>query len=234
MIPVQDIIKRVQDLSRKDKSGYMSSEELTRDLNETQQMLMDYYWDRFSNSQDGIDSLNPFIKEVELQIKNGFVDFPDDYRHRIEMGNVFIENQYGDNCSVSNPKVTEAELRYLHPSEERLTVTSHIRKPSVEKKRIYHSFVNNRIKILPKETVGYVVLKYLAQPPVAIYATTINPTTDKEEYDASNSVDLEWNAQDLHNIVDIMLLFKAIEVRESALVNWVMARKRIVDENPVK
>jgi len=234
MIPVLDIFKRVQDLSRKDKSGYMSSEEFTRDLNETQQILMDYRWDRFAKKQITIDSLNPFVKEVELRIDKGFVDFPEDYRHRIEMGNVFVENVYNEDCTVSNPSVEETELRYLAPNEERLTMSSFIRRPNIAKKRIYHTFVNNRIKILPKETIGYVVLKYLSQPPDAIYATVVNPTSDKEDYDAGTSVDLIWNRQDLHDIVDIMLLFKGIEVRESALISWVMNRKRIVDDSQVQ
>ena len=234
MISVLDIVKGLEDLSRKDKSGYMSSEEITRDMNRAQQILMSYRWDRYSKKEATIDSLNPFVKEQQLQIVKGFVDFPSDYRHRIEMGNIFIENAHNDDCTVSNPTVTESELRYLAPNEERLTLSSPIRKPSIAKKRIYHTFVNNKIKILPKETVGYVVSKYLSQPPVAKYATIVNPATDKEEYDPSNSIDLQWNPQDITHFIDLMLLFKGLSTRESALINWVMTRKRIVDENPIQ
>lgn len=229
MISVEFIFNRVRDLARKDKSGYMSDLEFNRNLNETQHILLDYYYERFGDGQYGQDSINPFLKELLLPITNGFVDFPDDYRHRVEVGNVHVENVYTADCKVNNPKVEEYPLLYLHPDEERQTMASAIRRPSKEKKLIYHTFVNNRIKILPKTIVGNIALKYISQPPEAIYATTLNTDTDKQEYDAANSVDLIWNEQDKHNIVDIMLLFLGIQIRESALINWVMARKRITN-----
>jgi hypothetical protein len=233
MIQVVDIFNRVRDLSKKDKSGYLSSEEFNRNLNETQQILLDYYFERFGRDQYDQDSINPFLKEERLPIVNGFVDFPSDYRHRVEVGNIYIENVYNSDCTVSNPKVEELALRYLHPSEERLTLNSAIRKPSIKKKLLYHTFVNNKIRIRPSEAQGTIALKYIMSPPEAKYATVVNVNTDKEDYDPINSVDLIWNEQDKHNIVDIMLMFLGIQIRESALINWVQARRQIIDENRV-
>ncbi len=229
MVRVEDIFNRVRDLSKKDKSGYLSSDEFNRNLNETQQILLDYYYDRFGDDQYDQDSINPFLKEVEIPVINGFVDFPEDYRHRVEVGNIYVENVYSSNCDINNPKVEEYPLRYLAPDEERLTKSSPIRRPSVDKKLIYHTFVNNKIKILPKTVQGVVAFKYISQPPEAIYATSLNTVTDKEDYDDANSVNLIWNEQDKHNIVDIMLMFLGIQIRETALINWVMARKRIMN-----
>lgn len=229
MISVQSIYKRVQDLSRKDKGGYMSKDEFNRDLNETQHVLMDYYYDRFAKQQYHVDSLAPFTKENHLLITNGFCDYPDDYRHRVEIAYAIIENVYNNDCTVSNPTQEEVSCRYLHPDEERLTITSAIRKPSLVKGRLYHTFVNNKIKVLPLTAKGYLVMKYISQPILARYETVVNPATDSEDYDISNSIDLAWNPQDEHNIVDIMLLFKGIQTRESALINWVIQKKQIVD-----
>ena len=44
MINVQTLFNRVKDLSRKDKAGYMSSEEFNRNLEEAQSLLMDWFY----------------------------------------------------------------------------------------------------------------------------------------------------------------------------------------------
>ena len=61
MVSILTVFQRVQDISRKDKSGYMSSAEFTRDVNEVQNILMRYYYRRFELEQLIVDSLMPFI-----------------------------------------------------------------------------------------------------------------------------------------------------------------------------
>lgn len=227
MIEVELIFKSVQDLSRKDKSGYMNSEEFTRDLNRAQELLLSYYSEDYGRVGMLRDSLIPFLKEVLLPIDNGFADFPSDYRHRIEVGNVHVENVF-TNCSpAGDPISKEYPCRYLHPNEERLTISSPIRKPAISKNRYYHTFVNEKIKILPKEAKGSVAFKYIMNAPIAKYATVVNTSSMKEDFDPVNSINLVWQQQDINNIVDIMLLFKGIQVREGALISWLGQKKQL-------
>lgn len=230
MIPIIDIFDRVQDLSRKDRSGYMNSDEVTRDVNQSQDILMQYYFMRFEQTQMIVDSLMPFIKQVQLPIiedpLGNYADFPDDYRYRIEAGYNIIENQAED-CDIKDPKVEPILMSYLHTNEVLLTESSAIRKPSHKRGNYYHHFANNKINILPRDSKGTISFKYITAPPRAVYATLINSATDKEDYDPANSIDLEWLEQDFHNIVDIMLLFKGIQTRETALIQWVQQKKVI-------
>ena len=86
MINVQTLFNRVKDLSRKDKAGYMSSEEFNRNLEEDQSLLMDWFYSSFEKNEKTLDSLAPFIKETTLSISNQFVSFPSDYRYKLEVG----------------------------------------------------------------------------------------------------------------------------------------------------
>lgn len=225
MIPIQTLFERVRDLSRKDKAGYMSSDEFNRDLLEAQTLLMDWYYKMFEKHQKGLDSLSPFIKELLLPINNQFVTFPIDYRYKLEMGYVYSKNVKNENCEVQNPELDYKNMQHLKANEVLSTTSSAIRKPKIDVStgsgKFAYTYVNNQIKVFPKELIGYVYLKYITDPPVATYATTVNTTTSEEDYDAINSVDLIWNEQDLPNLTNLMLLFKGIEVRETALIQWV-------------
>jgi hypothetical protein len=230
MISVQLVFERVQDLSRKDKAGYMSSEEFNRDLGQAQNILFRYFYQQFEDRQQIVDSLNPFHKTVNLPIANGFCEFPADYRHRTEVGYLFVENPL---CGLEQPTVEPIPMPYLNANEVMETLVSAIRKPSKEKKRVYHTFINNKIEVHPYSLTGYIKFKYLAVPPTAIYATTLDLANDQENYDPLNSIDLIWNQQDTDNLVDLLLFFKGLEVRESALLEWVGMKKQFT-QSPIQ
>jgi hypothetical protein len=225
MISPQFIFDRVAALSKKDKAGYMSAQEFTDDLNQAQEILMEYYYDRFEDSQKTVDSLQPFIKESNLPISNGFVAFPSDYRHRVEVSYNLTEK----NCE-GPPKLVKCPMPHLHINERSETLQSSVRRPSLKKKRFYHSYVNNKLQVFPSDLLGTVCFTYIIQPPEAKYAVTIDVFNDEENYDPINSIDLIWNAQDSEELVSIMLLFKGIQVRESALIQWVN-EKQVISNN---
>ena len=223
MVRVQTLFNRVRDLSRKDKAGYSSAVEFNRDLAEVQDILMEYYYMMFEMNEMGLDSLSPFIVEKDLVIANQFCEFPNDYRYKLECGYVFSQNVNTKDCKVKNPILDYKEAQHLRSNEVLKTINSPIRKPKLGRKYAYE-FVNNKIKVYPRELVGYWHLKYIIDPPVATYAVTVNQATDEEDYDAQNSIDLIWNRQDQHNLVDLLLFFKGIEIRESLLLQWVQQK----------
>ena len=222
MISPLFIFNRVASLSKKDKAGYMSAEEFTDDLNQAQEILMEFYYDRFERTQKIVDSLLPFIKEVNLQINEGTVQFPEDYRHRVEVYYNLTQKQ----CNAP-PKLMKCPMPHLHINERAETLRSSVRRPSLKKKIFFHSFVNDSMQVFPEDLLGSVGFTYITNPPAAKYAVDIDVFNDEENYNAANSIDLLWNAQDSEEIVSIMLLFKGIQVRESALIQWVNEKQGI-------
>lgn len=224
-ISVKTIFDRVADLSRKDKSGYTSSEEFNRNLAQAQNMLMAYYYHRFEQEQEIVDNLNPFVVEKTLPIARSFVSLPQDYRHRLQLVYLFIQN---DNCPPTPvPSYERIVMHYCSANEEALLESSAIRRPNLEKKSLHHTFVSNKIRVLPRDLTGYVELKYLRDSKQAVYATTLDTVNDQENYDPINSIDLEWEDQDTNNFVDIMLLFQGIATREDALFQFIQQRLAI-------
>lgn len=230
MVSVKFVFDRVADLSRKDKAGYMSADEFNRDLAQAQDVLMQYYYEQYENTQRIVDSLMPFVKAQNLLINAGWVDLPSDYRHRLEVGYIYSENS--NECGGGEPLQDPYPMRYLNANEEMETMQSAIRKPSLAKKLFYHLFLNNRIKVLPSGLVGYIYFKYIQVPPEAIYGVTLDVVNDQQNYDPSTSINLIWNEQDAHHLVDIMLLFKGIAVRESALIEWLQQKQGITQSAP--
>jgi hypothetical protein len=132
-----------------------------------------------------------------------------------------------DACGGAEPKVDEWDMTYLNANEERETKQSAIRKPDISTKCVYHAFVNNRIKVLPQTLLGYIKLKYLKVPPAAIYGVTLDVANDQENYNPATSVNSIFNDQDTQNLVDLMLFYKGIEVRETPLLEWVGLRRQL-------
>lgn len=226
MINVEQLFLTIKDIRRKNQAGYLSSDEFNRMLDMAQDVLMRFFYVQFERHNKLVDSLNPFIQQIELPVVDGFADFPSDYRHRLEGGAVWIEN-VSENCKVLPPLKTILPCPYLMMNEVLDNEDNDIRRSSFAKRRFYHSYVNNKIIVYPNDINGKFYLKYIKQPSKGKYATTIDPNTDKEVFDASASENLDWNPQDFDNIVDIMLLYSGIATRENALISWVSAKKNI-------
>jgi len=224
MISVQTVFERVKDLSRKDKAGYTSAAEFNRNLAEAQTLLMDWYYKMFEANEKTLDSLAPFIKETSLLITNQFCAFPTDYRHKLEGGYNFTYN----NCDGVNPTTNTVGMQHLKTGEVMKTLSSAIRKPKIDVEKqtgkFAYTFVNNMIKVYPKELTGSIYFKYITDPPVSLYNVTIDLVNQEEDYDPATSIDLQWGEQDQSNLVDLMLFFKGIQVREGDLLQWVVQK----------
>jgi len=224
MINVQYIFEATNDLTRKNNAGYTSSEEFNRHLNQCQDMLMRYYYKLFEESQIIVDSLLPFLKEVQLTIgTKGVVQLPVDYRYRLEVGYLEILNA---GCEGGAPNVKPKPMHYLAANEVIETLSSPIRKPSKAKGIYKHTFVNDAMYVYPIDLTGYVNFKYIADPIQAAYNTTVDTVNRIEVYDSATSVNLQWNEQDRDNLVDLLLLMKGISIRESALTQWVAQKNQ--------
>lgn len=232
MINVEYIFKAVNDLTRKNNAGYTSNAEFNRHLNQSQDMLMRYYYRQFEEHQILVDSLLPFIVNTQLQIgAKGVVVLPSDYRHRLEVGYLEI---YNAACGeTGGPSIDPKPMHYMAANEEMETLSSPIRKPRKDKGVYRHTFFNGYMQVYPTDLTGYVNFKYLRDPVQANYAVTVNSVDRIQIYDPLNSVNLEWEEQDRDNIVDLILLFMGVAIRETALIQWVIQKNQYLANKQV-
>src|SRR4051812_22888675 len=88
MVNVNYIFTRVNDsLTRKNQAGYASVADFNGDLRDTENILFEFYYKDFEINQKISDAISVFIEEppAGFAIVNGYVAYPPDYRHPIEM-----------------------------------------------------------------------------------------------------------------------------------------------------
>jgi hypothetical protein len=223
MVLVKYIHDRVnKTLSRKNQAGYSTTEDFNGDLKDSENMFMEFLYKKFEETQKISDALNPFVREVELPIFDGFIQYPLKYRHPLEM--VYKYTKSSPECK--EPISAEILMDKLQTNEERDTMVSAIRKPSLENGLLYWTQLSDRIRIRPNTLTGSVLFKYLINPTYGEYKTTIDFNNQVEVYDPS-SVDLMWNEQETTDIIDLVLFHKGVSIRDSELLNFAMQKMQI-------
>lgn len=228
MISVRDLFLRVQnDLARKDKAGYTSAEEFNRDLADAQNTLYAAYVRRFEETKQVADSLHNFMRSAILPIQYGRVPVPSDFRHSMEVSYYTVVN---GECG-GPPEEKRISMGKLLENEVVLTLSNHIRRPNLAKGRVYHSYTTTNgqpvINVWPRDLPGSVELRYLVAFPEARYGFTIDVANDNQDYDPATTINLDWQQQDFINFVDVLLLYKGIEIRDNQLLQMVGMLKQI-------
>ena len=233
-ISVEFLRNQVNQLASKDQAGYSTDNEFNDNLASAQNVLFEYYYQLFEVQQQVVDALMPFIKEETVLTPNGVGNFPTDYIHRLQVSYKYVKNKgcttsckCGNKCKPNGPEITVYPVDYMQTDEEAVVLSSYIRKPSIAKRIFRHTFKNNKIYVYPT-TISKVGFKYLRKPNSAFYATTIVSTStgDFRQYDAANSIDLEWPVQETENFVDLMLFYLGIEIRSSQILDFVKMKQQ--------
>jgi hypothetical protein len=150
-----------------------------------------------------------------LQVySDGRADIPSDYIHYSSMGRRYISAR----GILQHAKV---DVVFDHQVDERLSNPN--RTPTYRTPICV--FYSDYMQFYPAES-GWVDFTYLRLPEAPYYATTINQQTDLEEYDETNSTQLEW-AEDLHmDFVKHMLAYVGMNLRSGDVVQYAEMKKK--------
>lgn len=219
MIDVNYIYNRVSDLSAKHKSGYITNDQFNRDLTHMQDLLFRYYVDMYASTKRVVDVMATFVDFKSVKVIEGLVTPPNNFEHMIEGTTLLLENDCDGEVIVTEHPI------YRLINDRNMTLSSPIRKPSKTKNLYYYDLMGESLYIYPEDVSGRMRIKYFRKPNVATRAVTIDTTTDDETYDEDNSTQLEWKSIETDNIIDIMLFFKGVQIRETNLLQWVGAKR---------
>ncbi len=222
MISVNEVYTMINNLARKTKGGYTSTDEFNLVSKLSEYVLYDYYLESAEVSNRISEALRPFVKEAVISQSGGLYALPSDYQQKISFEVQLIENQ--PDCET--PSVEWCPGTFLDTHEDELVQKSAIRRASLDKKKFNGIFVQtDSLKVRPSSFTGRISLKYYAQPVVAFRGYTVNPVNEDEDYDPGTSTDYSWNVLEQSNIIDLLLFYKGLSIRESAIINWVQAKK---------
>lgn len=248
-ISVNTVYERVSVLAKKSQNGYQSGADFNSDLIDANLTLYEYYVNIFEETQRILDALIPFVVEAQLPLTqstfSATTPFPSNYAHRLEIGVLKTTNSMKNDCggkgcgshgchSCNSTLVTTRQPVTVYPPDMQLypcdylvtnevmwTLSSAIRKPSIQKGIYRHTFKDGLIHVYPKETKR-IYFKYLKQPATPVWGSTFvsNANGDFEQYNPAASTDLEFPPQEISNIVDLMCFYLGIELRETPLINF--------------
>lgn len=224
MISTQYIYERVSDLIQKQQAGYMSSSSFNRDIEAANLVLFEYYFVQYELTKKIANAMTPFLLEVPIASVgttnfSSIFDYPADLFHETELK---FEKTVNNGCGN---EVSIVPIDYLQDNEEAYTLSSPIRRPNLDKNIIRWNRKNNKIHVYPKE-IREVYIKYLKQPrkPEYITVSQSTPTQDIEVF--VGSVDFEWDMQEAENIVDLILLYQGMQLRETAIIQFAKAKQK--------
>lgn len=221
MISVEEIYQTLLDLTRKDQAGYSSSDEFNRALKSTQEVLYNFYLDQVEDKAMLRQALAPFVKEVTLTPAAGVYPVPDDFR--LEQSVEFVT--YTQEGVVRIPHRWPA---YQYGGQGRaLELTSPIRQPKDQKRTYGYDFIGGDLRAYPSTFSGEVLLEYYSNPPEAKRGFTIDAVNLIEEHDPSSTIDLIWNPGERDNIIDIMLAYRGLAIKDNYIVQWAAQRGAI-------
>ena len=226
MISVEYLWNHINQLSRKDHAGYSSTEEFNRDLQTAQEDLYDFYLNIYEQTSRIGEALDPLINKTLLSQTSGAYPLPSDYRQRIS---VAAEWYTDESCSDSKEYIP---VIYNAKNEIRMSQFNSIEKPVLTDQYTWkYTIIDGSIYVYPSELKGRVELFYFQNAPTAERGFTLNTTTQEEEYDAGSTTDLVWPQSETSNFIDILLLYKGVSIKQSELVQYVSAKRNIINQN---
>lgn len=205
MISVNTLFERINlDLVKKGKGGYSSNDEFNRDVNFAQNDLMTMYIQTYDATQEAVDALSVFTKEVSTA--ESYLLYPDDYRHEMEVNRV-----------VDGVHYPSYEIK---TNNRGLIFSSQIRKPDIDKKSFWHEYLSDRIVFYPSGVISSV--KYISQYPEASRA--VIQFGDEEVYNDASTVNLIWPAKEESRFINLLLVYKGLQIRDP-LINQFISKK---------
>ena len=232
-VSVQYVKERVDTLASVGQAGYDTTQEFNLGLKSAQTTMFEYYVKQFRATQRIHDALRPFEVSVNLTLTPALdtstTPLPSNYGHELEVSYRKVIN----NCDPPIIRRVPSVEMYAH--EEAYTVNDPVRKPSLAKNIIRHTYKNGLIHVYPKELTN-IDYKYLRLPIVPLntsglpnwYVTIINitPTDDSEAYDPVNSTDLEWPEQEGENFVDLLLFYLGVQIKDNPIVEYARLKQK--------
>ena len=204
---------RVNDLAKKDQSGYNTAAEFNDRIDQVQLEIVEKIYTYLGYTQRAADILAPFIKTVLLASSNtGVVTPPSDCLHYLS-----LSYQYTDPISG----IRWIPCRQLDSNAVDLTAQNPVRNTNPAQNRVQY-FNENNLTTICTNSSSQVKIRYVQRPAISQIAFTAQQSSGQyyQTYDPINSIDLLWNDAAFNLIVYLMLEKLGVEIREQFLVEF--------------
>lgn len=200
---LEDVVDFMQYICRKERGVFITSAEATVNLDVGQMDAFEEYFSLYGKDQVIHDALRPFRVYYRFTTDSaGFVTFPDGYLHLV-----------GQPFTVTGSTVNRIE--FVNEDELPFALTSQQRPISTT----YPIAVDTStgFSIYPQSTqTGF--FTYLKRPATPVYSVVQSGRSIY--FDATNSVELEWEEQYWNNIIAKALRYVGINMSEQDVYSF--------------
>lgn len=200
---LENVVDFLRYIVRKERGVFLTLPEATANLDTGQMDLFEQYFSLYGQNQTIHDALRPFrVYYPFTSDASGFVTFPNGYMHLV-----------GQPFTVTGSTVNR--IVFVNEDELPFALTSQLR-PITNTYPIAVD-TNNGFSIYPQATqVGF--FTYVRRPETPVYATILNGR--QVLFDASNSVELEWDEVYWNNIIARALVYSGINMDEEGITQF--------------
>jgi hypothetical protein len=210
---IQEIHNILNFYLKKNEAGFLSLGEIDAVIHRAQIQYMDKIKPAYAANQQLDDALLPF--KVKYSFTNstsvgGLITLPTNYVHLLSMETVVMD--FGRVVYPMPEKVGEDELG-KRKSSQLIPLTA--------KNPIFIQY-GNKIQLYPEHPAAGTIY-YLRKPVAPKYGFTM--TGRKPVYDATSSVQLEWNEPSTEKIVFIALQLLGLSLDDANAINFAAAKE---------
>lgn len=227
-VDIQKVFLTSQDLSLKNQGGYYSNDEFNRGAQLANEWLFSFWAARYAESSEMPEAMRVFIKQqvlpppISTGALAGAVPLPADYRFMLEVG---LRETVNSSCG-EEPKIRDTPCRFRLDHQNLASRRSTLRSGNLALGRAYYSFVGTNIVVDPVQGFHSVIVQYFRTPAAPVRQVTLDSVNKIETYNPTGTIHFEWPEIEFDNLVDLILFQKSIQIRDSDLMTWVMARKQ--------
>lgn len=228
MINVDQIYQSMRELSSKGKGGYTDTAEFNRNSKRAELMLFRYKCSNMEATSLVAESMRPFLTDYGPVVipSTGLVALPSNFGHRVNVRFMTAEN----NPIPGGPPITkERQIQWYEKVEEIATLESPVRGPNAAKGRYACALsAANKLQVYPKGAAGYLEMQYFRYPVYAVRGITADGANDEENYNAGTSTQYEWQEEEEGNLLDLIMYFQGLTIRDSQIIQWVQSHQASV------
>lgn len=194
---LESVVDFMRYIVRKERGVFLTTDEAVQNLDVGQMDLFMSFFKDYGVTQNIHDALRPFRIYYQFTSNSaGFVTFPDGYLY-------LIGSPFTVTGSTVNEIVFVNEAEFPHALKSQLRPVSNSYPIAIDS--------SDGFSIYPQQTqIGY--FTYLRRPAQPIYATVQSGRSIY--YDATNSVNIEWEEQYWNNIIAKALKYVGVNMGE--------------------
>lgn len=225
-INVDTVYRTVLLITNQQERGYVTPDEFNKIADQVQLGIFEKYMSdlnqqtripendtEYANRVKNIDEKLGIFKNIGTPTFNSGVFELDSLTDFYRFGSVIVDD-YIEAQMVDNGEVYRI-----------------LRSPLIAPTRKQPLFIlqENKVKLYPSSIVSGVDITYLKKPASPVWASTSHPTLNVPIYDAGNSVDFELHASEQTDLINGILLYLGIVIKDPTLIE--IAAQKIVQED---